>query len=108
MQFSIAWPAAGIKSAPIASDGEFLRRVTLDLTGRIPSVADLDAFTADTNSGKRDLKIDALIGSPEFIDNWTMFYGDLLRNTPSGTNVNLGPEGRDAYYLYIKDASHQK
>src|SRR6185369_11357419 len=39
---------AGIKSAPIASDGEFLRRVTLDLTGRIPSAADIDAFTADT------------------------------------------------------------
>jgi Protein of unknown function (DUF1549)/Protein of unknown function (DUF1553) len=96
--------AAGIQSAPIASDGEFLRRVTLDLTGRIPSAADVDAFTADTNPSKRDLKIDALIGSPEFIDRWTMFFGDLLRNTPAGTNVNLGPEGRDTYYLYIKDA----
>src|SRR4051812_40131064 len=32
--------AAGIKSAPIASDAEFLRRVMLDLTGRIPSAAD--------------------------------------------------------------------
>jgi hypothetical protein len=96
--------AAGIQSAPITSDAEFLRRVTLDLTGRIPSAADIDAFTADTNPSKRDLKIDALIVSPEFIDKWTMFYGDLLRNTPTGTNVNLGPEGRDTYYLYIKDA----
>ena len=96
--------SAGIKSAPITSDGEFLRRVTLDLTGRIPSAADMDAFTADTNPSKRDLKIDALIGSPEFIDKWTMFYGDLLRSTPTGTNINLGPEGRDTYYLYIKDA----
>src|SRR5437016_4939930 len=35
---------AGIQSAPLASDGEFVRRVTLDLTGRIPSGADVDAF----------------------------------------------------------------
>src|SRR5262245_9919583 len=96
--------AAGIQSAPITSDAEFLRRVTLDLTGRIPSAADMDAFTADTNPSKRDLKIDALIGSPEFIDKWTMFYGDLLRNTPTGTNISLGNEDRDTYYLYIKDA----
>src|SRR5262245_47240260 len=41
--------SAGIQSAPLASDAEFLRRVTLDLTGRIPSAADVDAFVADTN-----------------------------------------------------------
>src|SRR5262245_48052420 len=37
---------AGIQSAPIASDVEFLRRVTLDLTGRIPSGVDVDSFLA--------------------------------------------------------------
>jgi hypothetical protein len=99
--------AAGIPSAPIASDVEFLRRVTLDLTGRIPSATDVIAFTADSNPGKRDLKVDALIGTPEFIDKWTMFFGDLLRNTTNGTNVNLGVQGRDAYYLYIKDSVTQ-
>src|SRR6476661_2984710 len=41
--------SAGIQSAPVTSDLEFLRRVSLDLTGRIPSAADLDAFSADTN-----------------------------------------------------------
>ena len=71
--------AAGIQSAPLASDAEFLRRVTLDLTGRIPSAADVKAFLADTNPSKRDLKIDSLIGTPEFVDKWTMFFGDLLQ-----------------------------
>ena len=58
---------AGIRSAPLASDLEYLRRVTLDLTGRIPSGADVVRFMNDPNPSKRDLKVDALIGSPEFI-----------------------------------------
>src|SRR5438105_1212433 len=65
--------AARIPSAPIASDAEFLRRVTLDLTGRIPSGPDVVNFIYDTNPAKREAKINALIGSPEFIDKWTMF-----------------------------------
>jgi hypothetical protein len=96
--------SAGIRSAPLSSDAEFLRRVTLDLTGRIPSGAEVDAFLADTNPAKRDRLVDSLVGTPEFIDKWTMFFGDLLRNTQNGTQINLGAAGRDTYYLYIKDA----
>src|SRR5262245_58505622 len=45
---------AGIQSAPLASDMEFLRRVTLDLTGRVPSGADVVRFINDPNPSKRD------------------------------------------------------
>jgi hypothetical protein len=96
--------AAGIRSAPIASDVEFLRRVTLDLTGRIPSGADVVTFMADTNPSKRDAKVDALIGTPEFIDKWTMFLGDLYKVNAQSTNINRDVHGRDAFYLYLKDA----
>jgi len=96
--------AAGIRSAPTASDVEYLRRVTLDLTGRIPSGADVVSFMADTNPSKRDAKVDALIGSPEFIDKWTMFLGDLYKNNAQSTQVNRDVHGRDAFYLYLKDA----
>jgi uncharacterized protein DUF1549 len=68
---------AGIVPASISSDSEFQRRVKLDLTGRIPAMADVEGFLADPNSGKRDELIDSLIGSPEFVDKWTMFLGDL-------------------------------
>src|ERR1051325_8462188 len=80
--------SAGIRSAPIASDVEFLRRVTLDLTGRIPSGADVLTFMADTNPGKREAKIDKLIGSPEFVDKWTMFFGDLFKVNAQSSNIN--------------------
>src|SRR5437867_737006 len=96
--------AAGIQSAPIASDAEFLRRVTLDLTGRIPSGPEVVAFIFDTDPSKRDAKIDALIGSPEFIDKWTMFFGDLYRVNAQSGSVNRDIYGRDAFYLYLKDA----
>src|SRR5215475_1515443 len=96
--------AAGIQSAPLASDAEYLRRVTLDLTGRIPSGDEVQAFLADTNSAKRDLRVDALIGSPEFIDKWTMFFGDLFRVDAQSPAVNRYIPGRDAFYVYVKDA----
>jgi hypothetical protein len=96
--------AAGIRSAPLASDVEYLRRVMLDLTGRIPSGADVVTFMADTNSSKRDAKVDALIGSPEFVDKWTMFLGDLFRVNAQSSNINRDIHGRDAFYLYLKDA----
>jgi hypothetical protein len=95
---------AGIRSAPLASDLEFLRRVTLDLTGRIPSGADVVRFMNDPNPSKRDLKVDALIGSPEFVDKWTMFLGDLYKNNAENNNVNRDINGRDSFYLYLKDA----
>lgn len=95
--------AAGIQSAPLASDVEFLRRVMLDLTGRIPSPEDVNGFVANTSPGKRDALIDSLIGTPEFVDKWTMFFGDLFKNNATATNVQRFPEGRDAFYLYIKE-----
>lgn len=95
---------AGIRSAPLASDAEFLRRVTLDLTGRIPTGADVVAFLEDRNPSKRTQKIESLIGSPQFVDKWTMFFGDLFRNNAQAQNVNRAVPGRDAFYLYIKDA----
>lgn len=50
-------------AAPPAADAEFLRRVTLDLTGTIPSAADARAFLADRNPGKRAQLIDRLLAS---------------------------------------------
>lgn len=52
--------------ASLASDGEFLRRISLDLTGTIPSSAEVRAFLNDTTPNKRQLVIDRLLASPRF------------------------------------------
>ncbi|MDA1214282.1 MAG: DUF1549 domain-containing protein, partial [Planctomycetota bacterium] len=51
--------------APLSSDSEFLRRLYLDLLGRIPSVTEARAFLADSSPEKRNALVDALLQSPE-------------------------------------------
>lgn len=94
----------GVASAPLCTDEEFLRRVYLDLTGRIPSPDDVTKFVEDQDPYKRDLLVDRLLISPEYVDKWTMFFGDLFKNTQFATNIQLYFGGREAYYNYIKDA----
>lgn len=91
-----------VMSAPLATDEEFVRRVYLDLTGRIPAATDVTSFISDTSANKRDALIDRLIGSPEYVDKWTMFFGDLFKNTARATNVQRYSGGRDAFYTFIK------
>jgi hypothetical protein len=93
-----------IQSAPICTDAEFIRRVYLDITGRIPSATDVTAFLADTSANKRDALVDRLVGSPEYVDKWTMFFGDLFKNNARSTNVQRYSGGRDAFYNYIKSS----
>lgn len=69
----------GIPNAPLATDQEFIRRVMLDLTGRIPAPSEVREFLADKTPDKRTRLIDQLIGSPGFVDKWSYFYLDLMR-----------------------------
>ncbi len=56
----------GVTPAPTIDDGEFVRRVTLDLAGRIPTVSELDEYLQSTNSERKQLLIERLISSPDF------------------------------------------
>jgi len=96
--------AAGIQSAPICTDEEFLRRATLDLTGRIPSADDVTNFLKDQNPAKRDALLDSLISSPEFNDKWAMFFGDLYKNTAFASNINRQIGGAEAMNKFIYDS----
>lgn len=93
-----------LMAAPIATDEEFLRRVSLDLTGRIPSPEEIRKFVADTDPDKRDKLIDKLLASEAFIDKWTMWLGDLLKNTSFPSNFDRQQDGRNAYYFWLRGA----
>ncbi|NBV86829.1 MAG: 50S ribosomal protein L6, partial [Verrucomicrobia bacterium] len=75
------WKRMQIEPSDLAADNEFLRRVTLDLTGMPPTAEKLRAFLADPTESrkKRDAVIDELIGSPDFIEHWTNKWSDLLQ-----------------------------
>jgi hypothetical protein len=98
--------AQGITPAPATTDWEFIRRVTLDLTGRIPTPQNVLTFVASTDPQKRAKLIDQLLAAPEWVDKWTMFYGDLLKNTVTfnTTGLNRFAAGRNAFYQYIHDS----
>jgi hypothetical protein len=98
--------AMNVLSAPLSSDEEFFRRINFDLTGRLPNPADVRAFVADSDPAKRDRLIDQLLYSPQFVDKWVMWLGDLVRN--SATNAtSYSPEqlqGRTKFYKYLWDS----
>jgi hypothetical protein len=98
-----ALSAAGVKAAPLSSDEEFFRRINLDLTGRIPAPAEIRDFIADTSPGKRERLINKLLDSSEFVDKWTMWIGDWLRNSATNSLSNSPQQlaGRNAFYKYI-------
>jgi Protein of unknown function (DUF1553)/Protein of unknown function (DUF1549) len=96
-----ALDAAKVQPAPLSSDEEFFRRINLDLTGRIPSSADVRAFLADQNPGKRSAVIDRLLYSPEFTDKWTMWLGDLVENNATAVNVTRNVTARNAFYKFL-------
>ena len=96
----------GITPAPKTTDWEFVRRITLDLTGRIPAADRVLAFVADTAPDKRAKLIEELMAKPEWVDKWTMYFGDLYQNTSNraSTSLNRFPSGRNAFYGWIKDS----
>ena len=99
--------SAGVESAPVCTDEEFIRRITLDLTGRIPSPTDVTNFLKDQTPNKRDVLADALLNSPEFVDKWTMFFGDLYRNTSQSNNIGRFVGGSEAFHKFIRDSIEQ-
>jgi len=99
--------SAGVPSAAVSRDELFLRRVSLDLAGVIPTAGEIRALVSDQDPGKRDRVIDRLLRSPEFVDKWTMWLGDLLGNARVNSNRNLQVNGRNAMHWWIRDALEQ-
>ena len=69
-------------ASDLCSDAEFLRRISLDLTGVPPDIDQTRAFVADPRDSrsKRREKTEELLASPAFVDHWTLKWSDLLLN----------------------------
>ncbi|MSV30080.1 MAG: DUF1553 domain-containing protein [Bryobacterales bacterium] len=98
--------ANGATPADITNDFEFIRRATLDITGRIPTPGRVISFTSDASPGKRAKLIDELLASPEYTDKWAMYFGDLYSNRagPGSVGIQRFNEGRNAFYSWIRAA----
>ena len=65
--------------SPAADNATFLRRITLDLTGRLPAPDTVAAFLADPDTQKRETLVDTLLASDAFNEYWTLHLAKLLR-----------------------------
>ena len=90
-----------IQPSPAVGDAVFLRRVSLDLTGQIPTPEQVRAFTADPTPArlKRSKLINKLIASPAFVDHWTVKFADLLQNS----RKYLGEKGVYSFQEWIRE-----
>ena len=94
----------GIVQSETCTDEEFLRRVSLDVTGTLPTPAEVLAFIADTRSDKRRLKIDELLDRPGYVAWWTTKLCDFTGNSDDKLN-NVTPVQNEAskqWYAWIE------
>lgn len=71
----------GIIPSEVCTDSEFLRRVSLDLTGTLPTAKEVEAFLADPSSEKRSLKVNELLERPGYTAWWTTKLCDFTGNS---------------------------
>lgn len=85
-----------------ASDAEFLRRASLDLTGVPPTPKEIRAFLAEAGDAriKRARAIDTLMKRSAFVDHWTVKWGDLLQNS----RRYLGDKATWGFREWIRDS----
>jgi hypothetical protein len=70
----------GIPPSEIADEGTFIRRVTLDLAGRLPTAAEMKDFMASKDANKRTALVDRLLDSPDYAEFFANKWSALLRN----------------------------
>ncbi|HUQ92500.1 MAG TPA: DUF1549 domain-containing protein [Bryobacteraceae bacterium] len=98
-----------VPHAALCTDTEFLRRVSLDLTGRLPEAAAIRKFVNDADPEKREKLIDSLMETPvaglrrrlntPYLERWTYWFGDLFRSNDGHLN-----KGRELFYDYLYSA----
>ncbi|MBI3464594.1 MAG: DUF1549 domain-containing protein [Planctomycetes bacterium] len=84
--------------SPAAGDDAFLRRVSLDLTGTLPTSAEVRELLADTRPDKRDRLIERLLDSEAFTDFWTWRWASLFQLDSARMNA----EGVAAFQAWLR------
>lgn len=95
----------GVIPSPVCSDEEFLRRVSLDLTGTLPTAEEVVRFAADKNTEKRRDKIDELMRRPGYAAQWATFFCDMTGNNDEQLRnflpSNKGNNAANQWYQWI-------
>ncbi len=91
----------GIPPSPVCDDATFLRRVTLDIAGRLPTDAEAKAFFANTSANKRDQWIDELLAGPDYADYFAGKWAAVLKNRRDDASDMVS---NFAFHAWVRDS----
>jgi hypothetical protein len=87
------------------TDSEFLRRVSLDITGTLPTASEVEKFLANPDSRRREKLIDDLLTRPAYASYSALKWGDILRNKRDGiVGVGGKAERTQALHAWLKES----
>lgn len=98
-QIAATWKAAGVQPSERASEAAWLRRVYLDLSGRIPAPETVTQFLKDERSGKREAVVEELLASDNFSRHFATVWTNLLVGR---SDAMARPANRDALYRFLE------
>ena len=70
----------GLPPSPLCDDGTFIRRVTIDIAGRLPTLEETQEFLADKDADRYEKLVDRLLASPDYADYFANKWSAVLRN----------------------------
>lgn len=74
----LKWEESGVQPAPLTTESDFIRRVYLDLVGRPPTRQERQTFLDDQRSNKREMVVDLLVQSEDYVHHFTDIFDTLL------------------------------
>jgi hypothetical protein len=101
------WTEYKLKPSLPEEEGKWCRRVFLDVLGRIPSYAELDAFLKDKSKDKREKLVDRLLNDSQYIEEYAANWSTIWTNVLIGRNGGMEDDtliSRDGMSKYLRDA----
>lgn len=96
------WKKHNLKGNPNTDDNTFVRRIYLDIIGRIPTTREAEAFLSDNAADKRSKLIDKLLASEAYVQHFFNYWADVLRLTSNGNQT--GAITGAAYANFVKES----
>jgi len=97
---SFVGAAEQIVPTALTSDLEFLRRVTLDTVGVVPSAEEIAAFQNDPPETRRTQAINRLLADSRWADHWTAYWQDVLAENPNILKPSLNNTGPFRFWIH--------
>ncbi|MBA4067921.1 MAG: S-layer protein, partial [Isosphaera sp.] len=95
----------GLPPSELCDDATFLRRVTVDICGRLPTKEEAEAFAADRSADKVERLVDRLLADPGYADYFANKWSAVLRNRRAAANDD--PKPTAAFHAWIRDSFQQ-